>query len=47
MQQPMFGCKPAGTRLQQIQQAVNYKDVAFQNQLHTSFTDDGCPQSDI
>ncbi|MFN8250372.1 MAG: MBL fold metallo-hydrolase [Ferruginibacter sp.] len=40
MQQPMFGRKPAGTRLQQIQQAVNYKDGAFQNQRFTpSFTD--------
>lgn len=39
MQQPMFGRKPTGERLQQIQQAANYSQNAFQNQSNTpSFT---------
>lgn len=41
MQQRMFGRKPTGERLQQIQQAPNYSQNTFQNQSHTpNFTND-------
>jgi L-ascorbate metabolism protein UlaG (beta-lactamase superfamily) len=42
MQQPMFGRKPTGERLQKIQQAGNYSNNSFQNQTASStFTNGG------
>ena len=42
MQQPMFGRKPIGERLQKIQQAANYNSNAFQNKSVTpTFTNGG------
>jgi L-ascorbate metabolism protein UlaG (beta-lactamase superfamily) len=42
MQQPMFGSKPTGQRLQQIKQSSNYINNAFQNQSITpNFTNGG------
>jgi L-ascorbate metabolism protein UlaG (beta-lactamase superfamily) len=35
MQQPKFGSKPSGARLQLIQQSPHYKEGKFQNQSHT------------
>ena len=35
MQQAVFGKEPTGQRLARIEASPNYKDGAFQNQLHT------------
>ncbi|CAG5068519.1 hypothetical protein DYBT9623_01250 [Dyadobacter sp. CECT 9623] len=41
MQQPQFGRKPTGTRLERIKQSPNYRDGEFQNQSNTPALTEG------